>query len=205
MNFFEYPAEIASLDEDAFAKRAFRVLSRTFRGAHHIPGINDRKPRKRGRLDWANPHWIECMVLGELATCDGDALTRLVVAAHDECVRVSVAGAANRRTRILLHPRSRYGERHPTMEDATEAVRRATGRTTKMLRRLIRHQGPVAVVVPHHCFDNELRMAVQNLGGDPALFRFVTPDEIDRGLLRGIDLADYEWDHETIRHTRTQA
>ena len=68
-----------------------------------------------------------CRVLDhELATFDSDALTRLVIGAHDACRRVSIHPHTFRHLRILYHPRERDGDmmrRHPTMDEAVASFR----------------------------------------------------------------------------------
>jgi hypothetical protein len=62
-----------------------------------------------------------------LSTFDFDYLTRLVVLAHDRCVRVAIVSSAPRRLGLTLHRRAgREGamhERHPTIEEAVERMR----------------------------------------------------------------------------------
>lgn len=57
-----------------------------------------------------------------IATFDDDTLTRLVFAAHDECLRVELSQSRPGHLKILLHPRNlrdgRFCERHPTLESA---------------------------------------------------------------------------------------
>ncbi len=56
-----------------------------------------------------------------LWTFDFDHLARLVIAAHDRCVRLDIAPAAPRYFHIWVHPRERDGDmtrRHPTIKDA---------------------------------------------------------------------------------------
>lgn len=63
---------------------------------------------------------------GELATFDFDKLTRLVVMAHDRCIRATVMASGPRMVGIGLSKRSREGcfaERHPTMEEAIARCR----------------------------------------------------------------------------------
>jgi hypothetical protein len=60
------------------------------------------------------------------ATYDRDALTRLVILAHDRCLRVAVCQSGPGRLRISAHPRQREGamhRRHPTMEQAIGLLR----------------------------------------------------------------------------------
>ena len=95
-----------------------RVLARAYRGIHHVPYWRRRKP-------WGNG--IAVSVQGRMATFDFDVLTRLVVAAHDECVRVEIVPGGPGLLKVCLHPRKdRVGpvwERHPTIEDAIVRAR----------------------------------------------------------------------------------
>jgi len=62
-----------------------------------------------------------------LATFDTNRLTRLVIGAHEECIRVEVSPKAFRYLEIAMWPRKgREGslfERHPTIEDAVKSYR----------------------------------------------------------------------------------
>lgn len=85
------------------------VLLRTYRGAHHVPG----RPRVQAGA-------IEVTHYAQMATADSNALTRLVVFAHEAGVRVAVEGVSRRYLRITLSPRTRSPlntEGHPTIED----------------------------------------------------------------------------------------
>ena len=96
-------------------ERLEMVLDRTFRGLHHCPKIH------KHNVDHEFEYW-EVNYYGDLATFDFDQLTRLVVAAHDNCVRASVCPSGPRMVKFRLHPRfSRDGgmcEMHPTIDQA---------------------------------------------------------------------------------------
>lgn len=99
------------MSEKPFMQRAEAVLADTFRGLHNVPGKI--KPCGNG---------IEVNIYHSLATFDFDNLTRLVLSAHQNCVRVEI-GPAMRRIKIMIHPRQREGQmyqRHPTIEQAIE-------------------------------------------------------------------------------------
>lgn len=88
-----------------------------YRGEHHFPG----KIKPYG-LGWSMSH------LGSLATFDDNDLTRLVLLAHERCVRVQVEQGGPYRLRIAIWKREREGyiyERHPTIEQAIESFRKA--------------------------------------------------------------------------------
>lgn len=62
-----------------------------------------------------------------LATFDGAGLTRLVIGAHEECIRVEIEPVNFKYLSICMWPRQgREGEmwfRHPTIEQAVESYR----------------------------------------------------------------------------------
>jgi hypothetical protein len=94
-----------------------------WQGMHHLLHL------RMDKVEWSNPHFIEMQWVGNLATFDGDDLTRLVFLAHDMGIRVDLQGGSRRREiTILFHPRmERTGslsKRHPTLSDAFTAWRR---------------------------------------------------------------------------------
>jgi hypothetical protein len=110
-------------EETPFKERAEKVLSIAFGGLHNI---------KRERIHWyyllTENECCEYNTYEELATYDGDILTRLVVSAHDECVRVAISASTPSMVKIQIWPRhlrngGRMWERHPTMEQAIEKIR----------------------------------------------------------------------------------
>ena len=66
-------------------------------------------------------HFLLVRYKSELATFDFDKLTRLVKAAHDNCVRVSIRPFSRFSMEIMLHERtpgsSRAMERHPKWQE----------------------------------------------------------------------------------------
>jgi hypothetical protein len=85
------------------------------RGEHHFP--SKVKPHGRG---WSMSHF------GSLSTFDTDDLTRLVLLAHEKCIRAQVEQGGPNRLRIAIWKRERGGrmyERHPTIEQAIAAFR----------------------------------------------------------------------------------
>lgn len=114
------PAQIPA-DVEAAAER---VLARAFGGIHHVP---EWSRREDGGTDGVivRMHYPP----GGLATYDYDNLTRLVVAAHDEHVRVAIHPGGPRGMRLVLTLRREWQEPsisrgHPTMEQALERCRR---------------------------------------------------------------------------------
>lgn len=111
------PQRLTKADMTEAQRACFALLCDVFHGEHHAP---DRI------YAWGTG--IKCAVWGgKLATFDFDYLTRLVVLAHDRCVRVEVVSSGPGHVGLELHKRfGRDGgvsERHPTMEQAIERVR----------------------------------------------------------------------------------
>jgi hypothetical protein len=100
---------------------AAQILSEIFHGPHHLDPATLQKTR------WEDTHAIEYQ-LGrrQLATFDFDELTRLVVMAHDACVRIAVSPGGRMGLALFFHRREREGEytqRHPTLEEAMMKMR----------------------------------------------------------------------------------
>ena len=79
-----------------------------FGGKHHFPSKIK---------EWGNGWCINSRY--DLATYDGNTLTRLVLMAHEKCIRVELLSAGLHGIKIILHKRQRDGrlfERHPTIE-----------------------------------------------------------------------------------------
>jgi len=82
------------------------------------------------RVEWGSERHTRFITSAHgFATWDFNRLTRLVIGAHDECIRVEISPCAFRYLSIEMWPRrSREGcisERHPTIEQAIESYRRA--------------------------------------------------------------------------------
>lgn len=103
---------------EPFEVRAERVLACVYRGIHHCDTIK-KFPGEGGR--WEVNH------MGQLSTFDFDCLTRLVISAHDNCVRATVLASGPRMVKIWIHDRKgregQMSQRHPTMEQAIELIR----------------------------------------------------------------------------------
>jgi hypothetical protein len=95
-----------------FEERAEQLLSKVFGGMHHV--YSARK----------EPLYWSCEPSGDLSTYDFDTLTRLVFAAHEFCIRVSIINGGPRALKIMLHPRDgttgAIYTRHPTLIAAIE-------------------------------------------------------------------------------------
>jgi hypothetical protein len=94
------------------AREFFAAL---FYGEHHI--TSEIKPIGRG---WS------ITTHGDISTYDFNGMTRLVLLAHDRCIRASI-DTAGMKLRIRIHKRhTREGdmtERHPTIEEAITTIR----------------------------------------------------------------------------------
>ena len=91
---------------------ALDFFATLYRGKHHLPSAM----RDEGNGCWSVSHY------GDLASFDYDDLTRLVLLAHDRCVRVWVRAGQPRHVRIWIAARYRgtgsMTSDHPTIEDA---------------------------------------------------------------------------------------
>lgn len=106
-----------------FTRRAVGLLVSAFRtGVYNLP-VNFKN------VDWRYGNGVSFTLYSAngLATYDFDNLTRLVIGAHDECIRVEIEPRTFRHLRINMWPRKgRTGamfERHPTIEDAIAQFR----------------------------------------------------------------------------------
>lgn len=105
-----------------FQRKAVNMLSRAFgTGIYNIPC-------RWEKVDWDWGYGVRFTIrCGSLSTFDFNHLTRLVVMAHDECIRVSVEPRSFAYLAIVMHQReAREGamhSRHPTIETAIENFR----------------------------------------------------------------------------------
>lgn len=97
---------------------AVDFFSALYGGEHHIPGA-----KRSGRQNvkaWGPESW-QVAHYGDLATYDFDTLTRLVILAHDRCIRVALTPCGPRHIRIGITRRSRTDSiftNHPTIQEA---------------------------------------------------------------------------------------
>ena len=106
---------LAKADMSGDQLECFDLLCRLMHGAHHVPNVS-----KYG-------FGIKVSVQsGKFSTFDFDYLTRLVVLAHDLCIRAEIVSSGPHLVGIVLHKRhAREGgmcERHPTMEGALASM-----------------------------------------------------------------------------------
>lgn len=96
---------------ESFEIRAEEMLSRVFGGMHHIYSLKK------------EPQMWSCIHYGDCATFDGAILTRIVLAAHEYCLRIAIKNGGPSRLKIIVWPRLREGawhEKHPSIQQAIE-------------------------------------------------------------------------------------
>ena len=106
---------------DITKEEATKFFAELYGGLHHIP--SDVK-LGTGLFDggWYIRHY------GSLASYDFDSLTKLVLMAHDKCVRVCISGSDSKYIKISIWGRDPSGsdimDSHPTIESALEKWRK---------------------------------------------------------------------------------
>ena len=93
---------------------AGKVLNKVFGGLHHVTPIKD------------YDYWAEVSIMASLSTTDFNNLTQLVIASHDECIRLEIECSGPRLLKLVFHKRERGGrisQSHPTMEQALLDIR----------------------------------------------------------------------------------
>jgi hypothetical protein len=93
------------------------MLSEWVGGDHHLPKVHG---FEKG---------ICINFCGDLSTHDGDRLTRLVLLAHRDAVRIEIASSGPRRVKIIAHRRKhgtretlKFWEFHPTLTDLSASA-----------------------------------------------------------------------------------
>lgn len=98
-------------------EEATEFFSEFYYGEHHIP---------KHQVFEFGYGWMVRHDRGDLSTFDYNQLTRLVIMAHDKCIRVSIMPLSKAALQICIWKREREGsmsERHPTLEQAIEKFR----------------------------------------------------------------------------------
>lgn len=70
-------------------------------------------------------HWAHLRYCGDLSTCESDVLTRLVFAAHEFCLRVTIEYSRSDTSHlIIVRDRERTGDRngHPTLAESLQRL-----------------------------------------------------------------------------------
>lgn len=108
-----------------FQSRCAEYLDWLYVGIYHI-GAEVRRAIKRGL--WVTGSVEVVLYDGSgFSTYDFDHLTRIVIGAHDACLRVSLESASPQHIRLVMHDRQREGDRfqrHPTLEEHIESITR---------------------------------------------------------------------------------
>lgn len=95
------------------------MLADLVNGFHHL----------FGKITPANGDgvWCELEAHNQLSTHDYDSLTRLIVMAHDRCIRAEIRPCGTKRLTLILSKRIRegaYTERHPALEENVSKIRK---------------------------------------------------------------------------------
>lgn len=100
-------------------RRCCKMLIGVMRGWHHC-----------GNVRQFGLHGVQT-ALFPMSTFDSNTLTRLVLAAHEECIRVEIRPGGPGRIMVCLCGRrqrdGQFHERHPTIETAVESFRKEWG------------------------------------------------------------------------------
>jgi hypothetical protein len=108
-----------------FNRLAVAMLSRMYAtGIYNVGAVWE-------KTDWSAGRGVMFVVYagGGLSTFDFDKLTRAVLVAHDEAIRIDIEPHGRGYFKVWMHPRGREGgmsERHPTIEQAIAAFRGST-------------------------------------------------------------------------------
>ena len=113
-----------------FRDRAKSVIDDVFGGDHHV-----------GKIKWIGDAWKRCEFTtfeSSISTFDFSYLTRLVVAAHDHCVRVAVENGGPRRLKVIISERKLNASDaltggHPALEEHVAAIRKGSSRAMQEL------------------------------------------------------------------------
>jgi len=99
------------------------MLTEWVRGSHHLPKV---RPHGSG---------VECNVYADLSTYDSDKLTRLVLLAHRDSIRVEIVSSGPRMVKVVCHRRKAMradmgvNERHPTLTHLRETIDKMIAQT----------------------------------------------------------------------------
>ena len=113
-----------------FRDRAKSVIDDVFGGEHHV-----------GKIKWSGDTRKRCeftTFASNISTFDFNELTRLVVAAHDHCVRVAVENGGPRRLKVTISERKLDASDaltggHPALEEHVAAIRKGGPRAMQEL------------------------------------------------------------------------
>lgn len=101
-------------------RRCWDALTWAFKGAHHFDGPV-----------YAHGQGVRTTAHGGASTFDDDLLTRLVVVAHIDAVRIEIVNGGPSRLGVMAHPRKRDSDcsmaRHPTERELIAMTRIMAG------------------------------------------------------------------------------
>lgn len=109
-------------DMSPLGENVANLLDKVFCGIYHLD------MGKLQKVDWGDTY-VVCVQLymRNLSTYDNDNLTRLVVLAHDHCLRVDISARTVKTLELMFHqrkPSGSYAERMPTIEQHLADIRR---------------------------------------------------------------------------------
>jgi len=105
------------LIELEFAQKVELFIDFVFGGKHHTRKVIDHE------------FWFEVKFHQDVATWDGNIMTRIVVASHDLGLRASIDANGLRGLKLMLHNRKQRDTiicGHPTLEEHLEKIGRVT-------------------------------------------------------------------------------
>lgn len=106
-----------------FGEKVADLLGNMFLGIYHLNRSTLLK------AEWDNETYITVNIYGGMGTYDDDLLTRLVLLAHDMCIRVEIQPNM-KYLKLVFHPRQREGgisDGHPTLEKHVAGLRQHYG------------------------------------------------------------------------------
>lgn len=92
MGYFQMPhsdwLESAGMKCSPFGREVAYIIGCTFGGIYNAP-------IKHETIEWANEHFIEVVILHDLASWDMNRLTNLTLFAHEMCIRISISAVVD--------------------------------------------------------------------------------------------------------------
>ena len=162
-------------------KQVADLMGELYLGLYHV------ESKVLRNTDWQDPDFIEIrMWVPDMATWDGNFLTRFVVLCHERCIRGSITPTRKNYVQFLFHPREREGStsrRHPTLEQHLERLGRSIGAPPALIQEASAVHSLLYEVLPQlqaqrdssnpSSLYNRLEVAAERLGN--ALIRHPLP------------------------------
>jgi hypothetical protein len=118
----EWVRKTFKVDMSPLGENVANLLDKVFCGIYHLDAS------KLKKINWSDTHFVAVQLHWQsLSTYDNDNLTRLVVLAHDHCLRVDISARTVKTIEIMFHQRKPGGslmDRMPTMEQHLADIRR---------------------------------------------------------------------------------